>query len=206
MIAPIGSFLTYIDGVLSGSMDSIIASMTSAMAAPVAAAAVCYYGVQGLKLANGDASPLQNFVPQLIRIGMVIYLSSNLDGFNQWVRAIFFTGLPNALSGVVQNLPESGDTGVRKRRPVRAGLQREQRPVGEAVSLPGSHSPGLELAQAEQGQPVRMGVAGQQLAWALAPARGVAAAQEAAVVEEEAQQAWFETGSHAKPGWRCRDG
>ncbi len=101
MIAPIGSFLTYIDGVLSGSMDSIIASMTSAMAAPVAAAAVCYYGVQGLKLANGDASPLQNFVPQLIRIGMVIYLSSNLDGFNQWVRAIFFTGLPNALSAVV---------------------------------------------------------------------------------------------------------
>ncbi len=101
MIMPIGSFLTYIDGVLSGSMDSIIASMTSAMAAPVAAAAVCYYGVQGLKLANGDASPLQNFVPQLIRIGMVIYLSSNLDGFNQWVRAIFFTGLPNALSTAV---------------------------------------------------------------------------------------------------------
>lgn len=106
MIAPIGSFLTYIDGVLSGSMDSIIASMTSAMAAPVAAAAVCYYGVQGLKLANGDASPLQNFVPQLIRIGMVIYLSSNLDGFNQWVRAIFFTGLPNALA-----LAVSGATG-----------------------------------------------------------------------------------------------
>lgn len=101
MIAPIGSFLTYVDGVLSGSMDSIIASMTSAMAAPVALAAVCYYGVQGLKLANGDASPLQNFVPQLIRVGMVIYLSSNLDGFNQWVRGIFFTGLPNALAAAV---------------------------------------------------------------------------------------------------------
>ena len=32
--------------------------------------------------------------------------------------------------GVFQNLPESGDTGARKRRPVRAGFQREQRPLG----------------------------------------------------------------------------
>lgn len=101
MFAPIGTFLTYVDTTLSGSMDGIISSMTSAMAVPVALAAVVYYGVQGLKLANGDSSPLQNFVPQLIRIGMVVYLSSNLDGFNQWVRAIFFTGLPNALSSAI---------------------------------------------------------------------------------------------------------
>ena len=98
MFAPIGTFLTYVDTTLSGSMDNIIAAMTSAMATPVTLAAVVYYGVQGLKLANGDSSPLQNFVPQLIRVGTVVWLSSNLDAFNQWVRDIFFTGLPNALS------------------------------------------------------------------------------------------------------------
>src|ERR1700712_1987799 len=108
MISPIGSFLTRMDSTLSGSMDNIIAAMTSAMAAPIAAAAVCYYGVQGLRLANGDSSPLQNFVPQLIRVGAVIWLSSNLTAFNQWVRAIFFTGLPNALSNVVTGGLASG--------------------------------------------------------------------------------------------------
>ncbi len=109
MIHPIGSFLTRMDGALSGSMDGIIAGMTSAMATPVAAAAVVYYAVQGLRLANGDSAPLQNFVPQLIRVGTVIWLSSNLGAFNQWVRDIFFTGLPNALGAVIAN--STGATG-----------------------------------------------------------------------------------------------
>jgi type IV secretion system protein VirB6 len=109
MIHPIGTFLTRMDAALSGSMDGIIAGMTSAMATPVAAAAVVYYAVQGLRLANGDNTPLQNFVPQLIRVGTVIWLSSNLSAFNQWVRDIFFTGLPNALGAVIAN--STGATG-----------------------------------------------------------------------------------------------
>jgi type IV secretion system protein VirB6 len=103
MIHPIGSFLTKMDAALIGSMDGIIASMTSAMATPVALTAVIYYAVQGLRLANGDNAPLQSFVPQLIRVGTVIWLSSNLGAFNQWVRDIFFTGLPNALGTVIAN-------------------------------------------------------------------------------------------------------
>ena len=94
------------DGALVGGMDGIIAAMTTAMATPIALAAVAYYGVQGLKLANGDPSPLQGFVPQLIRVGVVIWLSTNLDAFNLWVRDVFFTGLPNFLGGVV-----TGSTG-----------------------------------------------------------------------------------------------
>jgi len=103
MFLPIGSFLTRMDAALSGSMDGIIAAMTSAMATPIAAAAIVYYAVQGLRLASGDSTPLQNFVPQLIRVGTVIWLSSNLSAFNQWVRDIFFTGLPNALGAVIAN-------------------------------------------------------------------------------------------------------
>jgi type IV secretion system protein VirB6 len=71
------------------------------MATPIALAAVVYYAVQGLRLANGDPAPLQGFVPQLIRVGTVIWLSSNLSAFNQWVRDIFFTGLPNALATTI---------------------------------------------------------------------------------------------------------
>jgi type IV secretion system protein VirB6 len=109
MILPIGTFLTRMDAALTGSMGGIIASMTSAMATPIAAAAVVYYAVQGLKLANGDPAPLQNFVPQLIRVGTVIWLSSNLSAFNQWVTGIFFTGLPNALTAAIAN--STGSTG-----------------------------------------------------------------------------------------------
>ena len=109
MILPIGTFLTRMDAALTGSMGGIIASMTSAMATPIAAAAVIYYAVQGLKLANGDPTPLQNFVPQLIRVGTVIWLSSNLSAFNQWVTGIFFTGLPNALAAAIAN--STGSTG-----------------------------------------------------------------------------------------------
>ena len=58
----------------------------------------------------------------------------------------------------------------------------------EAASLPGSSSLGLKRSQAEQGQPVRMTLAGHQLARALALALDASAAQEAAVVQEEAQQ------------------
>src|SRR3712207_4670812 len=46
-------------------------------------------------------------------------------------------GLPTyKLEGVVQNLPLSGDTGVRRPRPVRAGLRLEGCPVREAASPP----------------------------------------------------------------------
>src|ERR1700709_1286711 len=109
MINPIGTFLTHTDAALTGSMGGIISFMTSSMATPVTVMAIIYYAVQGLRLANGDPEPLDNFVPQLIRVGTVIWLSSNLNAFNQWVTNIFFTGLPNALGSVIAN--STGATG-----------------------------------------------------------------------------------------------
>jgi hypothetical protein len=91
-------------------------------------------------------------------------------------------------AGVVQNRPVSGDTDARERRPTRAGFRLEGCPEREAASRPGSGSLGLKRSQAEQAQPVRMRLAGQQLARALTPALGMPAAQEAAVVQKEAQQ------------------
>jgi len=73
-------------------------------------------------------------------------------------------------------------------RPVRAGFRLEGCPVLEAASLPGSSLLGLKRSQAQQGQPVRMALAGHQLPRALALALDMAAAHEAAVVQEEPQQ------------------
>ena len=97
VLSPIGTFIVRMDTALAGSVDSLISVMTTNMAGPIVMAAVVYYGIQGLKLANGDPEPLQGFWLQLIRVGVVIWLSTNLTAFNQWVRAIFFVGLPNAL-------------------------------------------------------------------------------------------------------------
>jgi type IV secretory pathway VirB6-like protein len=112
MINPIGTFLTHTDAALTGSMGGIISYMTSSMATPVTVLAIIYYAVQGLRLANGDPEPLDNFVPQLIRVGTVIWLSSNLNAFNQWVTNIFFTGLPNALATAIGNGTGNALTGL----------------------------------------------------------------------------------------------
>ena len=112
MINPIGTFLTHTDAALTGSMGGIISYMTSSMATPITVSAIIYYAVQGLRLANGDPEPLDNFVPQLIRVGTVIWLSSNLNAFNQWVTNIFFTGLPNALATAIGNGTGNAPTGL----------------------------------------------------------------------------------------------
>jgi len=57
-------------------------------------------------------------------------------------------------------------------RPVRVGFRLERGWLREAVSLPGSSSPGLKRSQAQQGEPVRMALAGHQLSRAFAMAFG----------------------------------
>ena len=87
---------------------------------------------------------------------------------------------------------ESGFFGLRKargnRRPAGAGFRWEGCLVREATSFPGSSSLGLKPSQAKQGQPVRMALTRHQLPRAFAPALGMSAAHEAAVVQEEPQQ------------------
>ena len=93
------------------------------------------------------------------------------------------------ITGVVQNPPFFGlHKAHGNSRPVRVGFRLEGCPVREAFRLSGSSSLGLKRSQAEQGQPVRMALAGHQLPWAFALALGTAAAHEAPMVQEEAQQ------------------
>src|SRR5215213_375667 len=90
--------------------------------------------------------------------------------------------------GVVQNLPFLGHTGARRAPAWEGRIATGRCPVREAASLSGSSALGLKRSQAQQGEPVRMALAGHQLARALALALLMPAAQEAAVVQEEAQQ------------------
>jgi type IV secretion system protein VirB6 len=103
MFAPIGTFVTRFDGAMSAGMDGIVSAMINYVSTPLALCAALYYTMQGVKLANGDASPLNNFVPQLVRVGLVLYLSTNLATFNYWVRDVFFTGIPNALATAISS-------------------------------------------------------------------------------------------------------
>src|SRR4051794_26960550 len=73
-------------------------------------------------------------------------------------------------------------------RPVRAGLRPEGCPVREAASLLRPSPLRLKRSQAQQGEPVRMPLAGHQLPRALALALNVPATHKAAVVQEEPQQ------------------
>ena len=70
----------------------------------------------------------------------------------------------------------------------------------EVANLPGSCALGLKRFQAEQGQPVRMALTGHQLARALVLALGTPAAQDAAVVQEEAQQVQIRPAEMAAQG------
>ena len=87
---------------------------------------------------------------------------------------------------------ESGLFGLHRaygnRRPMRVGYPWEGCSVREAASRPRLSSLGLKGSQTQQGQPVRMTLTRHQLPRALALALGMTAAQEAAVVQEEAQQ------------------
>src|SRR4051794_29198564 len=83
---------------------------------------------------------------------------------------------PKLNGGVVQNRPVLGHTGAR-RAPACAGrMPTFDVPVREAPASPASSPPGLKRSQAEQGEPVRMALAGHQLPRALALALGVPAA------------------------------
>ena len=101
MFAPIGTFLTRFDGAMTSGMDSIVSGMVSYVATPLGLCATLYYTIQGIKLANGDASVLRGFVPQLVRVGLVLYLATNLSAFQYWMEQVFFLGIPNALAGAI---------------------------------------------------------------------------------------------------------
>lgn len=94
---PIGSFISRFDTALTGSIDGLIGAMVKYASTPIALCAALYYVVQGIKYAQGDAEVMHGFWGRLIKIGVLVWLSTNLDAFNYWIRDFVFLGLPKAL-------------------------------------------------------------------------------------------------------------
>lgn len=112
MISPVGSLLVRFDGALTGAVDSLVGITADYASTPLILTATVFYTIQGLKLANGDATPLHNFVPQLIRIGCVLFFATNMDTFNYYVRGVLMDGLPAAFGKAVTTGTGSAATGV----------------------------------------------------------------------------------------------
>lgn len=94
---PIGSFISRFDTALTGSIDGLIGAMVKYASTPIALCAALYYVVQGVKLAQGDSEVMHGFWGRLVKIGVVVWLATNLDAFNYWIRDFIFLGIPNAL-------------------------------------------------------------------------------------------------------------
>lgn len=112
MISPVGSLLVRFDGALTSAVDSLVGIMANYASTPLILTATVFYTIQGLKLANGDATPLHNFVPQLIRIMCVLFFATNIEAFNYYVRGVLMDGLPAALGKAITTGTGSTATGV----------------------------------------------------------------------------------------------
>src|SRR5690348_10127548 len=97
MISPIGSFMVRFDTAITAGMNAGVTGLTAYLATPVMTSLAIYYLIQGVRIAQGDGAPVQHFVTQLLRNVMILWFCSNANTYNQWVRDIFFTGLPTAL-------------------------------------------------------------------------------------------------------------
>jgi hypothetical protein len=98
IVSPLGSFITRFDTALTGSIDGLIGAAVNYASTPIALCAVLYYITQGLRLAQGDAEVLHNFWGRLIRIGLLVWLATNLNAFNLWIRDFVFIGIPKGIN------------------------------------------------------------------------------------------------------------
>lgn len=109
-VQPIGSFLIFFDSKIMGGLDAALVGLTQYVGRPIATCAALWFLWQGIRLANGDNAPLQNFVPNIIKIAAIVGLSANLANFDHWVRDLFYTGIPTALGNAVSG--SADPTGV----------------------------------------------------------------------------------------------
>jgi len=100
-LAPIGSFIQRFDSALTGSIDGLIGAMVNYASTPIALCACLYYIIQGFKFVQGDTEVMHGFWGRLIKIGILVWLSTNLVAFNLWIRDTIFLGIPNALNAAL---------------------------------------------------------------------------------------------------------
>ena len=100
-LAPIGTFLTTFDVAITAAQTAAVAGLVDVMQGPLAYMAVIYFVIMGWRVASGDLARLNGFTFDIVKIGLIFYLSTNLSSFNYWVIGVFEHGFPDAISQAV---------------------------------------------------------------------------------------------------------
>ena len=83
LVQPIGAFLVFFDLKIMNGLDTALSGLTQYVGRPIATCAALWFLWQGIRLANGDNAPLQNFVPTSLRLPQSLALSTNLANFDR---------------------------------------------------------------------------------------------------------------------------
>lgn len=106
--APIGQFLTQFDTAINTAQTTAVSGLVAIMQPPLISMAVIYFCLMGWRVASGDLERVNSFTFDMVKIGFILYLATNLTAFNKWVVGVFELGFPNQLSMAVMG----GDTGT----------------------------------------------------------------------------------------------
>lgn len=97
MVDPIGPLLTNFDAIILGGQNAIVTAVQENIELPAVCMAVWFYVMQGIEVANGNREPLDRFIPQLLRVLTVLWLSCNIADYDYYVHQMLYVGLPNKL-------------------------------------------------------------------------------------------------------------
>lgn len=101
MILPLGTLILMVDGALNASMNAGVQITSAYVSGPVVGLTALSYVAQGLKVANGDPRPFQQFWPNLIRTLVIIWLVTRPDVYNYWVRGLLYIGIPDSFINAI---------------------------------------------------------------------------------------------------------
>lgn len=101
MISPIGPFLMTFDATLLGTITLGAAAIRAYVEKPLAFAIIFHYLGEGVRMANGDERPLQEFWPNFIRIIVVFWLITNTAPFTTYILTFFYSTIPDTMSAAL---------------------------------------------------------------------------------------------------------
>jgi len=100
-VSPIGYFLVTADAQIIGAATTALQGIGPLMSVPVIGSALIFLGAKGVKIANGDAGAMQSLWFDLVKLIVVIGLSTSIANYTTYVLNFFYTTIPTALNAAV---------------------------------------------------------------------------------------------------------